>query len=144
MTFDLDAALDSARKKASEPETEAALVVVGTETFQIIYTKTDGESWNDFVGEFPPRDGHHGDGEAGYNVDAATKAYTKKRAVMVTPDGETINPTDAQWDGLFAVLDAPDLNSLGVTIWVLNVGRAVMRLNAAGKAWRASTEKAIA
>lgn len=124
---DLKKLIAAQRKKMSVVEESVLEVEFGGAKLEIGIAKSTPDEWDALVGANPPRHGHEGDSMVGYNQTAVAKAYPH-----VAVDGDDVSPDE--WAEMFGLLDPAWRNSVGVTIWGVNINQSILALKALGKA----------
>lgn len=124
---DLKALIEKQRAKNAVAKESVLEVEFGDEKISVGIVKASPEEWDDLVGSHPPRPGNAGDGMVGYNQAAVSAAYPH-----VTVDGEDVD--SAVWAETFSLLDPVWRNSIGVTVWGVNINESLLALSALGKA----------
>ncbi|WP_460801475.1 hypothetical protein [Microbacterium sp. GXF6406] len=142
--FGLDAILDAAAEEVLDKPGETIGVTIGATEITVELPYIGGIRWSDLVAANPPRSNATGDLVVGYNETGLALEYAKRWGILIQPDGERVKPDGEQWNRLFNVAGAPVINSIALTLYVMNVQMPMDRASAAGKDSSASSKTARA
>lgn len=124
---DLKKLIEEQRKKMSVVEYSEVEVEFGGVKLTIGVAKATPDEWDALVGANPPRHGNEGDSMVGYNQTAVAKMYPH-----IAVDGDDV--AGEEWSEMFSLMDPAWRNSVGVTIWGVNINQSILALKALGKA----------
>jgi hypothetical protein len=99
---------------------------LGGEKVKLEFDKVAPNVWDDLVSRNPPRPGVEGDEQVGYHQAGVSRAYPG-----VILDGEELDA--ATWAEVFDVLDAVFRNTIGTSLWGLNILTTLEQLTSLGK-----------
>lgn len=116
---DLQARIDSARQRVSEPDTAELDVALGSELQSLRFTKMQARDWLNLTAEHPARPRSSTDAAVGFNIDAVAAGYPP-RLIEAFEGDESETLDKEKWAALLAGLEAPDLRLIGTTVWGLN------------------------
>lgn len=145
--LDLDALIAKGRAALDNVEPVDQEVLVAGEIVTIRLWPLAGGEWRNLTTVHPPRAKSVFDQNAGYNMDAVTRAYPKVYIV----DGDTVTnvtvpvdpeePEHLRWHDIYDILDGPDMKNLASAVWGLNEYEHQKRVAAAGKALAGGRKK---
>lgn len=124
---DVKKLIEKKRAEAGVIKESSVEVEFSGEKLAVGIVKLSPEEWDDLVGSNPPRHGNAGDGMVGYNQSAVSAKYPR-----ITVGGEELEAD--VWAEMFSLLDPVWRNSIGVTIWGVNINESLLALAALGKA----------
>lgn len=123
---DVKALIQKQREALDTPIRGELEIRLGGETVKLEFDKAKPEVWDELVSRNPPRPGVVGDAEIGYFQAGVSREYPG-----VILDGEVL---DAEtWADVFDVLDAVFRNTIGTSLWGLNVLTTLEQLTSLGK-----------
>lgn len=146
MGIDIDALISGAKRKFDEAEPEDLTIDLGGEPVAVRLWPVSGAVWRELTLANPARTEQDDEGKTvvvqadrafGYNADALTYGYPR---VSLVKDDETQELDRETWGRILGVMDGLSVESVTATIWALNVQAPMMRMVAAGKAFRAAEQ----
>lgn len=127
--MDLKALIEKQRLALEQPKTASAPIVAGGEMLTVSITKIDPNDWQTLVGEHYPRKGVDSDLNVGYDQHSLPRDYPVSR---IRVEDEEVDVET--WQSLYDVIDSTHKNTIGSTMYGLNVLDAIRELGALGKA----------
>lgn len=124
---DVKQLIEKKRSEAGVIKESSVEVEFAGEKLSVGVVKLSPEEWDNLVGSNPPRHGNAGDGMVGYNQSAVAAKYPR-----ISVDGDELEA--GVWSDMFSLLDPVWRNSVGVTIWGVNINESLLALAALGKA----------
>lgn len=124
---DLKALAAKQRAKVAAVVSDDVDIMFGGEKVTLTVERVHPDTWDALMLANPPRKGSKSDEEAGYNTKGVSLAYPR-----LLNDGEAM--TKEQIAELWADLESPWRNAIGIVIWGVNMNHAFQEMRSAGKA----------
>lgn len=124
---DLKALAAKQRAKVAEVVSDKVDIMFGGEKVTLTVERVHPDVWDALVLANPRRPGSESDEQAGYNTKGVSLAYPR-----LLNDGEAM--TKEEIAELFADLDSPWRNAIGIVIWGVNMNHALAEMRSVGKA----------
>lgn len=108
------------QERSAQQEHVDVDIVLGGEVITVRLTRIPPVEYKQIVGTFPPHDTSHAEKFYGFSVYEATPALVKASATVLDGD-KTVEMSNEQWDEVFSVIAAEEVEAFADAVIALNV-----------------------
>ena len=126
---DLKALVAKAKAAVVETETVTQPVILEGEPVGVKLTALEQDAWRLHTLQHPPREGVRLDGNAGFDVDAAVRAFGGVQLVS----GDDVLDLGDDWPEVYGKLARQDRQNLAYALWMIHDSAYMEAVKTAGK-----------